>query len=109
VKMRTNKVERRKFSNLKLGELEKNVRAVLSNVSKNYRQKLVYKLLNTIKTGDRNEFYWNVARVLNANSDNPEASKVSENLSKFLEASSSRDFEKVAYAVVFGIISAGGE
>jgi len=92
---------------LELEELVKSVRVVFSSVSQNYRQKLVYKLLNTIKTGDRNEFYWNVARVLNANTDNPETIKISEKLLK-LGILSSKDFEKVAYAVIFGIISVRG-
>ncbi|WP_346297674.1 hypothetical protein [Geoglobus acetivorans] len=92
---------------LELEELIRSVRTVFNSVSQNYRQKLIYKLLNAIKTGDRNEFYWNVARALNANIDNPAVSKVSGIISR-LAILSAKDFEKVAHAVIFGIMSAGG-
>jgi len=76
--------------------------------SDNYRQKLVFDLLNAVKANDQDRFLWVLLRALNAHSkDNPKAKELA---SVLMEAvpSSETEFEKVAYSVILGIM-AGGE
>ena len=82
-------------------------REIFEGVSKNYRQKLIYNLLNAVKCNNQKEFFWTVFRVLNANSDNPKVAEVSEKIGKMYPLSSS-EFERVAYSIILGIMSAGG-
>ena len=82
--------------------------SIFKNVSSNYRQKLVYNLLNAVKGNNQKEFFWMVFRVLNANSDNSKVAKMSEKIGKIYPLSSS-EFEKVAYSIILGIVSSGGE
>ncbi len=76
--------------------------------SENYRQKLVFDLLNAVKANDQNRFLWVLLRAINAHSkDNPKARELSSALMEVFPSSES-DFEKVAYSVILGIM-AGGE
>ena len=76
--------------------------------SENYRQKLVFDLLNAIRANDQNEFLWILLRALNAHSKgNPKAKELSSLLTGVFP-SSEADFKKVGYSVVLGIM-AGGE
>lgn len=76
--------------------------------SDNYRQKLVFDLLNAVKAKDQDRFLWILLRALNAHSkDNPKAKNLA---SAFMEVfpSSEADFEKVAYSTILGIMAGGG-
>ena len=76
--------------------------------SDNYRQKLVFDLLNAVKANDQDRFLWVLMRALNAHSkDNPKARELAATLMEVFP-SSEADFEKVAYSVILGIM-AGGE
>ena len=76
--------------------------------SDNYRQKLVFDLLNAVKANDQNRFLWILLRALNAHSkDNRKARELASVLMEVFPSSES-DFEKVAYSVILGIM-AGGE
>ncbi|WP_297509975.1 hypothetical protein [Thermococcus sp.] len=76
--------------------------------SDNYRQKLVFDLLNAVKANDQDRFLWILLRALNAHSkDNPKARELASVLMEVFP-SSEADFEKVAYSVILGIM-AGGE
>ena len=81
---------------------------IFKGVSKNYKQKLIYNLLNAVKSNNQREFFWNVFRVLNANLDKREVAEVSKKLGEIYPLSSS-EFEKVAYSIILGIMSSGGE
>lgn len=76
--------------------------------SNNYRQKLVFDLLNAVKANDQGRFLWILLRAINAHSkDNPKAKELASVLMKVFP-SSEAEFEKVAYSVILGIM-AGGE
>ncbi len=77
--------------------------------SDNYRQKLVFDLLNAVKANDQNRFLWILLRTLNAQTtDNSDAKRLTNLLGKaFL--SSEVEFEKVAYSVILGIMAGGGD
>ncbi|KUK16983.1 hypothetical protein [Thermococcus sibiricus] len=84
-------------------------REVLGRVgSDNYRQKLVFDLLNAVKANDQDRFLWILLRALNAHSkDNPKAKELASVLMEVFP-SSEAEFEKVAYSIILGIM-AGGE
>lgn len=84
------------------------MRSIFKNVSSNYRQKLVYNLLNAVKGNNQKEFFWMLLRAVNANSDNPKVAKIAEKIGEIYPLSSS-EFERVAYSIILGIMSAGGE
>ncbi len=96
-----------KLKNEEYQQIIQNVKEVLKGFSSNYRQKLVYKLLNAVKSNDQKEFFWIVLRVLNTKSDDPNVEKLSERIRKMYPLSSS-EFERVAYSIILGIMSAGG-
>jgi len=76
--------------------------------SDNYRQKLVFDLLNAVKANDQDRFLWILLRALNAHSkDNPKAKELASALMDVFP-SSEADFEKVAYSVILGIMAGGG-
>lgn len=76
--------------------------------SDNYRQKLVFDMLNAVKASDQDRFLWILLRALNAHSkDNPKAKEFASALMKVFP-SSEAEFEKIAYSVILGIM-AGGE
>jgi len=81
------------------------VRKAFEGVSNNYRQKLVFNLLNTVKCNNQKEFFWTVLRSLNARSDKAEVKNVIEKIGKMYPLSSS-EFEKFAYSIILGIMSA---
>ncbi|WP_048147941.1 hypothetical protein [Palaeococcus ferrophilus] len=76
--------------------------------SENYRQKLVFDLLNAVRSKDKDRFLWVLLRALNSQvKDNPEAKRLAGLLGEVF-LSSGEDFEKVAYSIILGIM-AGGE
>ena len=88
-------------------DIKKLTEKVFKGTSKNYRQKLVYNLLNTVKSNDQKEFFWMFLRALNARGDS-NAEKLSDEISKFYPPHSST-FEKIAYSVILGILSVKSE
>ncbi|WP_460041282.1 hypothetical protein [Thermococcus atlanticus] len=76
--------------------------------SDNYRQKLVFDLLNAVKANDQDRFLWILLRAINAHSkDNLEAKKLASVLMEVFP-SSEADFDKVAYSVILGVMAGGG-
>ena len=76
--------------------------------SDNYRQKLVFDLLNAVKANDQARFLWILLRALNAHSkNNPKARNLASALMEVFP-SSEADFEKVAYSIILGIMAGGG-
>ena len=61
--------------------------------SGNYRQKLVYNLLNIAKANNQKEFFWVLLRALNSQKDNIEAKKLIKELKDFYPLTS-ENFER---------------
>lgn len=76
--------------------------------SENYRQKLVYNLLNTAKISNQNEFFSILLRTLNAQKGNEEVKKLSDKLKEIYPLTPG-NFENVAYSIIMGIMSAKSE
>ena len=80
------------------------------------RQRLIYDLLNALKTEDRKRFLWLILKnINNLKSENRnEVSKLTKILSsQYIEYETPENFEKIAYTIVMGImcsenIEAGG-
>ena len=103
MKEKNQKSEKRKYR-----QLMDDIKNVFKDVSNNYKQKLVYNLLNTVKGNNQKEFFWIILRALNAKSDKSDVAKVSEKIKELYPLSSS-EFEKVAYSIILGIMSSGGD
>jgi len=76
--------------------------------SENYKQKLIYNLLNIVKANNQKEFLWTLLRALNSQKDDAKAKELVKEL-KDIYPISSGDFEKLAYSVIMGIMSAKSE
>jgi len=74
--------------------------------SENYKQKLVYNLLNIVRSGDQEKFLWNILRALNSRKDNDSAKKLIGEINKLYAFKiSGKNFEKLAYTIIMGIMS----
>ena len=73
------------------------------NQTDTYKQRLVYKLLSTIKAGDRGQFVDILLRT--SNSKKGEVGKFMEELKKFQFELKTKEFEDIGYAIVIGIMS----
>ena len=80
---------------------------VFDGTTANYKQKLVYNLLNAAKTDNQKEFFWMFFRALNARKDE-KVEKLSEELGKYYPVNIS-NFEKIAYSIILGIMAAKSE
>jgi hypothetical protein len=76
--------------------------------SENYKQKLVYNLLNTVKVCNQNEFFSVILRTLNTQKGNESAKKLCNELQK-IHPLTPKNFENVAYSIIMGIMSAETE
>lgn len=72
-----------------------------NDTSENYKQKILYNLLNATKTGDQKRFFDILLRALVANLEDSRelASKISELQFK------NEDFEKFSYSIILGIMA----
>ena len=110
---RQKKVVKKPLSERELGRIKDLANGAFSNIgTENYRQKLAYTLLNTVKADNQKEFFWTLLRPLNAQKDNDKTKDLVGELMAVYPLGS-KDFEKVAYSVIMGIMSAktesGGE
>ena len=92
----------------KYWQIRNEMQNIFKDTSDNYRQKLVYNLLNAVKGNNQKEFFWMVLRALNTRLDKPEVTRLSEEIGKMYPLSS-YEFEKLAYSVIMGIMSAKSE
>lgn len=76
--------------------------------SENYRQRLIYKLLNTVKTNNQSDFFSSLLRALNSRKNDKNVKRLSRKL-EWLYPLSPANFEKVAYSIIMGIMAVGGE
>lgn len=76
--------------------------------SESYRQRLIYKLLNTAKVNNQNDFFSSLLRALNSRKDDKNVKRLSRKL-EWLYPLSPANFEKVAYSIIMGIMAVRGE
>jgi len=71
------------------------------------RQRLVYDLLNALKTDDRKRFLWLILKnVNNIKSEDNKANKLADILGNlYIEYETPENFEKISYSIVLGIMS----
>lgn len=74
------------------------------NISSRAKEKLIYKMLNSIKTGDRKEFTWLAFRTLASSLSAPQKESSLKKLQN-LNYISASDFEAIAYSAIAGLIS----
>jgi hypothetical protein len=87
-------------------EIKKYTNKAFSNIgSENYRQKIVYNLLNTVKVSNQSDFFSILLRTLNAQKDNDDVKKLSGKLMEIYPLTPG-NFENVAYSIIMGIMSA---
>ncbi|MEN4017569.1 MAG: hypothetical protein PQ975_12315 [Methanobacterium sp.] len=72
--------------------------------SDNYRQKIVYNLLNTTKTSNQSEFFSILLRTLNAQKSDENVKELSDKLQEIYPLTS-KNFENVAYSIIMGIMA----
>ena len=76
------------------------------------RQRVVYDLLNYIKTNNRAKFLDQILRLLNNKLDDENARKLAETINELsIQFDTLENFEKVGYTIIMGIMSAkvGGD
>ncbi len=106
---RQKKVAKKPVSEGELGRMKSLTNGAFSSVgSESYRQKLAYSLLNMVKADNQKEFFWTLLRSLNAQKDNERAKDLVKELMAVYPLDS-KDFEKVAYLVIMGIMSTKSE
>ncbi len=94
-----------------LEELMKKTKSVFGGESESYKQKMVFNLLNTIKSNDRKEFFYILLKKINVKTkeDNVsnDAKELSEKIAGYLNKIylPSKDFEKIAFTTILGIMS----
>ena len=87
----------------KMEIIRKNMPAIFAGDSESYRQKLIYNLLNIIRSGNMQQFLWTLLRHLNAKKESSETKEVVRVINE-LYGCSSKFFEKWAYSVIMGIM-----
>ena len=76
--------------------------------SESYRQRLVYKILNSAKVNNQNDFFSSLLRALNSRKNDEHVKRLSRKL-EWLFPLSPSNFEKIAYSIIMGIMSVRGE
>jgi len=91
----------------KLKKIRKFAPNIFSEVSEDYRQKIVYNLLNIARAGDQERFLWTLLRLVNARKENENAKELIRVINELYNFKLSSDmFEKWAYVVIMGIMTA---
>src|SRR3989344_3082424 len=102
-----------KLSNEQIVDYMKEIKRFSTEVFKDMpnsnKQKLVYVLLNKIRSNSQEEFLWTLIRQVNAynreESLKEPIEKLTENISRVWVDLSSDTFSKYAYSIVLGIMS----
>jgi hypothetical protein len=72
--------------------------------SDNYRQKIVYNLLNTAKVSNQPEFFAILIRTLNAQKSDDDVKRLSNKLQEIYPLTP-KNFENVSYSIIMGIMA----
>ncbi|MDI9645257.1 MAG: hypothetical protein QFX40_01010 [Archaeoglobales archaeon] len=92
---------------MKYRQITSTTKQLFSRISPSLRAKLIHILLNSIRTKDRENFVFELLRNLNTINDSKK-----EDLAEMLEEIlflDDKEFEKVAYSIILGIMSAGSK
>ena len=102
-------------SSKSLDELQKKTKEVFSNIGTGKsRERLVFDMLESMKTQNSSKFTWLLLRTLNSYIDKQEVKELLAMTEKArIQDTSKENFEKIAYTLIIGIMSAkdnkGGE
>ena len=100
--------EFRSIKAVELRELQKLTIDIFSKIgTEKSRQRLVYDLLNALKTNDRKRFLWLILKNANTlKSEDKKVASFTRTLSNFyIEHETPENFEKIAYSIVMGIMA----
>ncbi|MEM4158505.1 MAG: hypothetical protein QXH71_02085 [Candidatus Anstonellaceae archaeon] len=101
------KLEGKKIKKIDLGEVKAAAKFVFKDESDNYKQKLVYKLLQSLKSNNQKEFFYILIRAINKPG---EFQRLIQTLEKYYDAMPKEVFINFGYSLIIGIISTyGGE
>jgi hypothetical protein len=94
---------------LKLWKLKKVVENVFQHESDNYKQKLVYNLLERVKNNDQKEFFYILLKAINKPKEN--FKELWNELQKRYDVMPEEAFTNFAYSIIIGIMAtySGGE
>jgi len=108
------KVEYKEFRSIKADNLRKLRELTIEVFSKigteKSRQRLVYDILNALKTNDRKRFLWLILKNVNTlrADDRYKASEFTDILSDlYIEHETPENFEKIAYSIVMSMMAVG--
>ncbi len=74
------------------------------------KQRIVYDLLNYLKTNNKNEFLYQVLKLLTPNMDKEDVRELISLLNKMnMDYDTPENFQKLGYTIIMGIMSSGGE
>lgn len=76
------------------------------------KQRLIYGLLNYIKTNDRDKFLYQLLKILNAKPDDNDVVILEHSINNlYVKYDTPENFKKIAYTIVMGIMASkkGGE
>lgn len=88
---------------LDLVELKKVASQIFQNVSDNYKQRLVYQLLETVKNKDQREFFYILLKTINRPKEG--FHDLSRLLEKNYDVMPDEIFINFAYSIILGIMS----
>lgn len=91
-----------------LGNLKSTIQKAfkIGNVSDNYKQKLVYNLLETVKDKDQNRFFYILLKAINKPKEN--LNELWEALEKDYDVMPEEAFINFAYSIILGIMATYG-
>ena len=93
---------------LSLNEIKKAVREGFKNESDNYKQKLVYSLLETVRNNDQKEFFYILLKSINKPKEG--YNQLWKELDRSYDVMPEEVFVNFAYSVIIGIMETyGGE
>jgi len=95
------------LSEMDYWQIKKYSRSAFENIgSESYRQRLVYKLLNTARVNNQSDFFSFLLRTLNSKKGDENVRKLCRKL-EWVYPLNPENFEKVAYSIIIGIMAAG--
>jgi len=88
--------------NEKLDKLKWSAKNAFSDISDNQKKGTIFKLLNALQSGDKNQVNQLICRLIASNSESDNFKKLSCDLNSFSENESF--FEKIAYTLILGMM-----
>ncbi|MFH8120095.1 MAG: hypothetical protein QXS37_04815 [Candidatus Aenigmatarchaeota archaeon] len=88
---------------ISLEEVKKVTAEAFKSESNNYKQHLVYKLLETVKNNDQNKFFYLLFRAVNKPKE--DFKKLWDMLNKSYDITPQEAFINFAYSIIIGIMS----